>query len=83
MSEAAAVDEDATDVVEAAGRFRIYLGAAAGVGKTYAMLSEGQRRKRRGTDVVIGFVECHGRPLTEELIDTLEVVPRRVVDYRS
>jgi len=83
VSEAAAVDEDATDVVEAAGRFRIYLGAAAGVGKTYAMLSEGQRRKRRGTDVVIGFVECHGRPLTEELIDTLEVVPRRVVDYRS
>ncbi len=55
---------DARDVVEAAGHFRIYLGAAAGVGKTYAMLSEGHRRKGRGTDVVVGFVECHGRRLT-------------------
>jgi two-component system, OmpR family, sensor histidine kinase KdpD len=52
------------DSVEAAGRFRIYLGAAAGVGKTYAMLSEGRRRLHRGTDVVIGFVESHGRWLT-------------------
>ena len=72
------IDEDATDVVEAAGHFRIYLGAAAGVGKTYAMLNEGHRRKQRGTDVVIGFVESHGRPLTEELSDDLEIVPRRV-----
>ena len=46
--------------VEPAGRFRIYLGAAAGVGKTYAMLGEGQRRRSRGADVVVGFVECHG-----------------------
>ncbi len=53
---------DGADGVEAAGHFRIYLGAAAGVGKTYAMLSEGHRRKQRGTDVVIGFVECHRRP---------------------
>jgi len=50
--------------VEAAGHFRIYLGAAAGVGKTYAMLNEGRRRHDRGTDVVIGFVECHGRQHT-------------------
>ena len=49
--------DEATDVVEAAGHFRIYLGAAAGVGKTYAMLNEGRRRATRGTDVVIGFVE--------------------------
>jgi len=83
VSEAAAVDPDATDVVEAAGHFRIYLGAAAGVGKTYAMLSEGGRRRKRGTDVVVGFVECHGRQLTEEQIDKLEVVPRLVVDYRG
>src|SRR5579884_2346030 len=70
-------------VVEAAGHFRVYLGAAAGVGKTYAMLSEGLRRLGRGTDVVIGFVECHGRPLTERLVHGLEVVPRRVVAYRG
>ena len=74
---------DASDAVEAAGRFRIYLGAAAGVGKTYAMLNEGHRRQERGADVVVGFVECHGRPLTEALIGELEVVPRKVVEYRG
>jgi two-component system, OmpR family, sensor histidine kinase KdpD len=71
------------DGVEAAGHFRIYLGAAAGVGKTYAMLNEGQRRKRRGTDVVIGFIECHRRPNTEQLIAGLEEVPRLQVEYRG
>ena len=74
---------DASDAVEAAGRFRIYLGAAAGVGKTYAMLNEGHRRQERGADVVVGFVECHGRPLTQALIGDLEVVPRQVVEYRG
>ena len=69
--------------VKAAGHFRIYLGAAAGVGKSYAMLHEGYRRRQRGTDVAIGFVECHGRPLTEKLIEDLEVIPRRAVDYRG
>jgi two-component system sensor histidine kinase KdpD len=69
--------------VEAIGRFRVYLGSAPGVGKTYAMLSEGHRRKQRGADVVIGFVECHGRVRTEELIEGLEVVPRRKVEYRG
>jgi two-component system, OmpR family, sensor histidine kinase KdpD len=83
VSEAAAAEEDPTDVVEAAGHFRIFLGAAAGVGKTYAMLSEGHRRMSRGADVVIGFVECHGRRLTEELIEGLEEVPRKVVEYRG
>jgi two-component system sensor histidine kinase KdpD len=82
VSEAAA-DAGTTDEVEAAGHFRIYLGAAPGVGKTYAMLSEAQRRRGRGADVVIGFVETYGRPLTEELIDSLEVVPRKVIDYRG
>jgi two-component system sensor histidine kinase KdpD len=76
-------DVDADEAVEAAGHFRIYLGAAAGVGKTYAMLSEGKRRHLRGTDVAIGFVECHGRKLTEEVIDGLQVVPRRAVEYRG
>ena len=83
MSEAAAAEQDPTDVVEDAGHFRIYLGAAAGVGKTYAMLSEGHRRLSRGADVVIGFVECHGRPLTEQLIEGLEAVPRKAVEYRG
>ena len=83
VSDAAAADPDATDEVEAAGRFRIYLGAAPGVGKTYAMLSEGHRRQERGADVVAGFVEAYGRPLTEELIDGLEVIPRKAVDYRG
>jgi two-component system, OmpR family, sensor histidine kinase KdpD len=76
-------DADATSAVEAAGRFRIYLGAVAGVGKTYAMLNEGHRRQGRGTDVVIGFVECHGRQLTEQMIDGLEVISRVQVDYRG
>ncbi len=82
VSEAAA-DTGATDEVAAAGHFRIYLGAAPGVGKTYAMLSEAQRRRGRGADVVIGFVETYGRPLTEELIGSLEVIPRKVIDYRG
>jgi two-component system, OmpR family, sensor histidine kinase KdpD len=69
--------------IEATGRFRVYLGAAPGVGKTFAMLHEGHRRKQRGTDVAIGFVECHGRQTTEELIDDLEVISRQVVEYRD
>jgi two-component system sensor histidine kinase KdpD len=82
-SQAAAADSPATGVVEATGDFRIYLGAAADVGKSYAMLSEGHRRLERGGDVVVGFVECHGRRLTEQLIEGLEVVPRRIVGYRG
>jgi two-component system sensor histidine kinase KdpD len=76
-------DPETTDLVEAAGRFRVYLGAAAGVGKTMAMLNEGQRRRERGADVAIGFVECHSRPRTEELIEGLELIPRRLVQYRG
>jgi two-component system, OmpR family, sensor histidine kinase KdpD len=76
-------DADASGVVERAGHFRIYLGAAAGVGKTFAMLNEGRRRRDRGTEVVIGFVECHGRKRTEDMIADLEVVPRTKVGYRG
>jgi two-component system, OmpR family, sensor histidine kinase KdpD len=83
VSEAAAQDADAGGEVAPAGPFRIYLGAAPGVGKTYDMLSEAHRRLGRGADVVIGFVEAYGRPHTEELIDGLEVVPRQVVQYRG
>src|SRR5579864_800154 len=71
------------DAVGPTGRFRIYMGASAGVGKTFAMLDEGWRRHRRGADVVIGFVETHGRPRTAELIRDLEIVPRKVVEYRG
>jgi two-component system, OmpR family, sensor histidine kinase KdpD len=67
----------------ARGRLRVYLGAAPGVGKTVAMLSEAQRRLERGTDVVVGFVETHGRPNTERMLDGLEVVARRELEYRG
>jgi two-component system sensor histidine kinase KdpD len=67
----------------ARGRLRIYLGAAPGVGKTYAMLNEGWRRKSRGTDVVVGYVETHGRQTTAEQIRDLELIPRRQLDYRG
>ncbi|MGB5017878.1 MAG: histidine kinase, partial [Candidatus Nanopelagicales bacterium] len=65
------------------GRLRVYLGAAPGVGKTYAMLGEGHRRQERGTDVVVGFVEAHGRVHTEDLIGGLEVIPRKQMEYRE
>ena len=65
------------------GRLRIYLGAAPGVGKTYAMLSEGRRRAERGTDVVVGFVETHGREHTAALLQGLEVVPRARLSHRG
>src|SRR5579871_1695819 len=67
----------------ARGKLRIYLGAAPGVGKTFAMLNEGRRRHERGTDVVVGVVETHGRARTAEQIGTLDVVPMRVIEYRG
>lgn len=67
----------------ARGTLRIYLGAAPGVGKTFAMLGEGRRRAERGTDVVVGYVETHGRPKTAAQIADLEVIPRRTVEYRG
>ncbi|MGW2563197.1 ATP-binding protein [Streptomyces sp. NPDC001514] len=65
------------------GKLRIYLGAAPGVGKTYAMLAEAHRRVERGTDCVVGFVEHHDRPRTEVMLHGLEQIPRRVIDYRG
>ncbi|MGO8967356.1 MAG: universal stress protein, partial [Mycobacterium sp.] len=67
----------------ARGRLRVYLGAAPGVGKTYEMLLEGHRQRRQGVDCVIGFVEPHGRRATQELVDGLEVMPRRYVRHRG
>ena len=65
------------------GELRIYLGAAPGVGKTYAMLGEAHRRAERGTDVVIGLVETHGREKTARLIGDLEVLPLKRMTYRD
>ncbi|MFI8451360.1 ATP-binding protein [Streptomyces erythrochromogenes] len=65
------------------GKLRIYLGAAPGVGKTYAMLSEAHRRIERGTDCVVGFVEHHNRPRTEVMLHGLELIQRREIDYRG
>jgi two-component system sensor histidine kinase KdpD len=65
------------------GQLRIYLGAAPGVGKTFAMLNEGKRRRERGEDVVCGFVEPHGRARTAAQIGDLEVVPRKKIAYRD
>ncbi|WNV89933.1 DUF4118 domain-containing protein [Umezawaea sp. Da 62-37] len=65
------------------GELRIYLGAAPGVGKTFAMLGEAHRRRERGTDVVVGLVETHGREKTAELVAGLEVLPRKEIRHRG
>ena len=65
------------------GELRIYLGAAPGVGKTYAMLGEAHRRLERGTDAVAAVVETHGRKKTADLIDGIEIIPPRYVEYRG
>jgi two-component system sensor histidine kinase KdpD len=65
------------------GRFRILLGAAAGVGKTYRMLQEGRQAAGEGVDIVIGYLEPHDRPETAALADGLEVVPRRAIDHQG
>jgi two-component system, OmpR family, sensor histidine kinase KdpD len=65
------------------GQLRIYLGCAAGVGKTFALLGEGHRRRERGTDVVVAFVETHGRKHTADQVGGLEVVPRARIPYRG
>src|SRR5258707_14048692 len=67
----------------AGGRHRVSLGIAPGVGKTYTALEELHRRKERGTDIVIGLIETHGRPRTAELASSLEVVPRKLISYKG
>ncbi len=68
---------------EGRGRLKIFLGAAPGVGKTFEMLETAQRKRRDGVDVVVGVVETHGRKETEALLQDLEVVPRRRIDYKD
>jgi len=65
------------------GRFKIFLGYAPGVGKTYTMLAEARRRVARGEDVVIGYVETHGRAEVTRLVEGLEQLPRKHIDYRG
>jgi two-component system sensor histidine kinase KdpD len=82
-SDPPAADPEQAPRRRSGGRLRVYLGAAPGVGKTVAMLSEGIRRCERGTDVVIGVVEDHGRAYTRDCVHDLEVIPRRTSDHRG
>src|ERR1700740_1620475 len=66
-----------------AGKLRIFVGAAPGVGKTYEMLQQARARRKDGYDIVVGVVETHGRKETEALLDGLEVIPRRAIEYRG
>jgi two-component system, OmpR family, sensor histidine kinase KdpD len=77
--------EDFLELVERGkrGRLKLYIGFAAGVGKTYRMLEEAHALARRGVDIVVGFVETHGRADTAALIGDLDVVPRRRIEYRG
>ena len=77
--------EDFLEIVQRArrGGLKLYIGFAAGVGKTYRMLEEARALGKRGVDVVIGFVETHGRAETAALVDGLEAVPRRRTEYRG
>src|SRR3954470_11005136 len=65
------------------GRLKIFLGAAPGVGKTYEMLQTARAKQQDGVDVVVGVVETHGRTETQALLDGLEVMPRRRVEYKG
>src|SRR5690349_6949735 len=65
------------------GKLKIFFGANPGVGKTYAMLQAAHEQRRDGVDVVIGVVETHGRAETDALLPGLEVLPRRIVEYRG
>jgi two-component system sensor histidine kinase KdpD len=77
--------EDFLELVQRArrGRLKLYIGFAAGVGKTYRMLEEAHALRKRGVDIALALIEPHGRPETTELIEGLEVVPRRRVEYRG
>ena len=88
MPKSKAKDRRAADFLELVerakhGRLKVYLGFAAGVGKTYRMLEEAHALKRRGVDVVIGVVETHGRAETAALMEGLPAVPRRRFEYRG
>ena len=79
----AAAPQDSGSLESSRGRLKVYLGMAAGVGKTYRMLQEGHDERDAGRDVVIGLLETHGRAETAALAEGLEAVPRRHVEYRG
>src|SRR5580704_12801074 len=72
-----------TEAEKRRGKLKVFLGMAAGVGKTYAMLRAAQRAQREGRDVVVGYVETHGRKETDALLAGLTVLPRRKAEYRG
>src|SRR5215468_10786208 len=65
------------------GRLKIFVGAAPGVGKTYEMLQQARARKQDGYDIVVGVVETHGRKETQALLEGLEIIPRKRLEYRG
>ena len=85
MAEERPAPESFLDLVaeQRKGRLKIYVGAAAGVGKTWRMLEEAHELRNKGIDVVLGFIETHRRADTDEMVGDLEVVPRRRIDYRG
>ncbi|HEX9032895.1 MAG TPA: hypothetical protein VF834_13730, partial [Streptosporangiaceae bacterium] len=83
MTSAASQPANGPAIPARRGQLRIYLGAAAGVGKTFAMLGEGHRRMSRGADVVVAFAETYGRRRTAEQLLGLEVLPRARIAYRG
>src|SRR5512138_10154 len=68
---------------QARGRLKIFLGYAAGVGKTYTMLEAAHQRKAEGVDIVVGYVETHARAETEAMLEGMEVLPRQQIAYRG
>src|SRR3954469_23086228 len=68
---------------DSAGRLKIFLGAAPGVGKTFEMLQSAHAKRKAGIDIVVGVVETHGRAETQALLEGLEVIPRRRIDYKD
>jgi two-component system sensor histidine kinase KdpD len=85
MPEGRSRAEDFLELVERGrrGRLKVYIGFAAGVGKTFRMLEEAHELRKRGVDVVLGFIETHGRAETADLLDGLEAVPLRRIEYRE
>jgi len=83
VKQAAGPDEERLAHGRQAAWLRVYLGYAPGVGKTYAMLHEGRRRRDRGADVVVGWVQTYDRPHTVAAVGDLEIVPPRAMDYRG
>lgn len=77
------IDQAKTHTAKQRGKLKVFLGAVAGVGKTYKMLSEASRRARRGENIVVGLVETHGRPATAEMLEGLEQIPLKRIDYRG